>query len=51
MRWSRTGRSQYAIGGNAEAARLSGIDTRRQLMVTFTIAGMFYGIAAVMFAT
>jgi ribose/xylose/arabinose/galactoside ABC-type transport system permease subunit len=51
MRWSRTGRSQYAIGGNAEAARLSGIDTRRQLMVTFTIAGLFYGIAAVMFAT
>ena len=51
MRWSRTGRSQYAIGGNAEAARLSGIDTRRQLMVTFIVAGMFYGIAAVMFAT
>jgi ribose/xylose/arabinose/galactoside ABC-type transport system permease subunit len=51
MRWSRTGRSQYAIGGNAEAARLSGIDTRRQLMVTFLIAGVFYGIAAVMFAT
>ena len=24
MRWSRTGRSQYAVGGNAEAARLSG---------------------------
>ena len=51
MRWSRTGRSQYAIGGNAEAARLSGIDTRRQLMVTFIVAGVFYGIAAVMFAT
>ncbi len=51
MRWSRTGRSQYAIGGNAEAARLSGIDTRRQLMVTFIVAGMFYGIAAVLFAT
>jgi rhamnose transport system permease protein len=51
MRWSRTGRFQYAIGGNAEAARLSGIDTRRQLMVTFIVAGMFYGVAAVLFAT
>jgi len=51
MRWSRTGRFQYAIGGNAEAARLSGIDTRHQLMVTFIVAGMFYGVAAVLFAT
>ena len=31
MRYSRTGRSQYAVGGNAEAARLSGLDTRRIL--------------------
>jgi len=51
MRWSRAGRSQYAIGGNKEAARLSGIDTRRSLMITFTVAGLFYGVAAVMYAT
>jgi len=51
MRWSRTGRSQYGIGGNKEAARLSGIDVRRSLMKTFTIAGAFYGVAAVMYAT
>ena len=51
MRWSRSGRSQYAIGGNKEAARLSGIDVRRSLMKTFIIAGAFYGVAAVMYAT
>ena len=51
MRWSRTGRALYAVGGNAEAARLSGIDTRRTLMVTFIVAGAFYGIASAMFAT
>jgi ribose/xylose/arabinose/galactoside ABC-type transport system permease subunit len=51
MRWSRTGRSQYAVGGNREAARLSGLDTRRTVMTTFLIAGMFYGIASAMFAT
>ena len=51
MRWSRLGRSQYAIGGNKEAARLSGIDVRHSLMRTFIIAGGFYGVAAVMYAT
>jgi ribose/xylose/arabinose/galactoside ABC-type transport system permease subunit len=51
MRWSRDGRSQYAIGGNKEAARLSGIDVRGSLMKTFIIAGAFYGIGAAMYAT
>jgi ribose/xylose/arabinose/galactoside ABC-type transport system permease subunit len=51
MRYSRTGRSQYAVGGNAEAARLSGLDTRRIIMTTFVLSGAFAGIAAVMYAT
>ncbi|MFV2065247.1 MAG: ABC transporter permease [Chloroflexota bacterium] len=51
MHWSRMGRSQYAVGGNAEAARLSGLDTRHTLMITFIVAGLFYGIASAMFAT
>ena len=51
MRYSRTGRSQYAVGGNAEAARLSGLDTRRIVMTTFVLSGLFTGVASVMFAT
>jgi ribose/xylose/arabinose/galactoside ABC-type transport system permease subunit len=39
------------VGGNAEAARLSGLDTRRVIMVTFVLSGLMAGIAAVMFAT
>lgn len=51
MRWSRSGRAQYALGGNKEASRLSGLNVRRELMKTFIIAGGFYGVAAVMYAT
>jgi ribose/xylose/arabinose/galactoside ABC-type transport system permease subunit len=51
MRYSRTGRSQYAVGGNAEAARLSGLDTRHILMTTFLLSGLFTGIASIMYAT
>jgi ribose/xylose/arabinose/galactoside ABC-type transport system permease subunit len=51
MRYSRTGRSQYAVGGNAEAARLSGLDTRRIVVTTFILSGAFAGIASVMYAT
>jgi rhamnose transport system permease protein len=51
MRYSRRGRSQYAVGGNAEAARLSGLDSRRIVMTTFILAGAMTGVAAMMFAT
>lgn len=51
MRYSATGRSIYAVGGNAEAARLSGISTRRTIMTVFAIQGFFVGIASVLFAT
>lgn len=51
MRHSATGRSIYAVGGNAEASRLSGISHRRTIMTVFAIHGGFVGIAAVLFAT
>lgn len=51
MRYSRTGRSQYAVGGNAEAARLSGLDARRIVVSTFVLSGAFTGVASVMYAT
>jgi ribose/xylose/arabinose/galactoside ABC-type transport system permease subunit len=51
MRYSAVGRSIYAVGGNAEAARLSGISRRRTIMTVFTIHGVFVGIASVLFAT
>jgi ribose/xylose/arabinose/galactoside ABC-type transport system permease subunit len=51
MRLSATGRSIYAVGGNAEAARLSGINYERTIVKVFAIHGLFVGIAAVLFAT
>jgi ribose/xylose/arabinose/galactoside ABC-type transport system permease subunit len=51
MRLSATGRSFYAVGGNSEAARLSGIDKERTIVKVFAIHGFFVGIAAILFAT
>ena len=51
MRYTATGRAIYAVGGNAEAARLSGIARRRTIMTVFVIHGVFVGIASVLFAT
>lgn len=51
LRQSATGRSIYAVGGNAEAARLVGISPPRTVVMVFAIHGMFVGIAAVLFAT
>ncbi len=51
MRYSPTGRAIYAIGGNREAARLSGISEQRILMTVFILNGLMVGIAAILFAT
>jgi ribose/xylose/arabinose/galactoside ABC-type transport system permease subunit len=51
LRYSSTGRSIYAVGGNVEAARLSGINTRRVIMITFILNGLMVGICSLMLAT
>jgi fructose transport system permease protein len=42
------GRHVYAVGDNPEAARLTGINTRRVLFSVYTLAGLTYGIAALL---
>lgn len=42
----RFGRYVYAYGGNPEAAELSGIDTRRTVMLTFVVMGMLVAVSA-----
>jgi fructose transport system permease protein len=44
------GRHVYAVGDNPEAARLTGIKTKRVLLGVYTIAGLTYGIAAMLLA-
>ena len=42
------GRHVYAVGNNLEAARLSGIATPRVLLGVYVVAGMCYGLAALL---
>ena len=44
------GRQLYAIGGNAEAARLSGLPVRRNLVGVYSISGFLAGLAGLMLA-
>lgn len=43
------GRYIYAIGGNAEAARLSGINNKAVVLKVFALLGAFTGIAALIY--
>ncbi|MBK0417735.1 ABC transporter permease [Leucobacter sp. CSA1] len=43
-----TGRYFYAIGNNVEAARLSGVNTRRTLLFVYAVCGLFTAIGAVL---
>jgi ribose transport system permease protein/rhamnose transport system permease protein len=51
MRYSAPGRAIYAVGGNAEAARLCGISQPRTVVMVFALHGLFAGIAALLYAT
>ncbi|MGE0008458.1 MAG: ABC transporter permease [Parvibaculaceae bacterium] len=51
MRYSATGRSIYAVGGNGEAARAAGLSPERTCVLVFALHGLFAGIAALLFAT
>lgn len=46
--WNKTafGKNMYAVGGNAEAASVSGISVFKVTMGVFIMAGVFYGVGA-----
>lgn len=46
--WNKTifGKNMYAVGGNAEAATVSGISVFKVTMMVFIMAGIFYGCGA-----
>lgn len=46
LRETAPGRHIYAVGNNQEAARLTGIPTKRIMIAIYTGAGLIYGIAA-----
>lgn len=51
MGGTRLGRNIYAVGGNPESARLSGIPNRRVLMFVYTATGALAGLGGVVMAS
>src|SRR5262249_62244198 len=48
LRSTAGGRHIYAVGDNPEAARLTGIHTNRVLWCVYGVAGLLYGVAALL---
>jgi ribose transport system permease protein len=51
LTYRATGRNLYAIGGNPEVARLSGIDVRKYATLVYVAAGACAGIAGIALAS
>jgi rhamnose transport system permease protein len=51
LKFFASGREPYAVGGNAEAARLSGISERTVTVKVFFLNGLLVGVAAILYAT
>lgn len=49
MKYTSFGKSVYAIGGNREAAKVSGIKVKRNLTFIYMIAGVLSGVAALVY--
>ena len=51
LRHTRQGTNMYAIGGNPVAARVSGINVTKELILVYLYGGILYGIAGVLLAS
>ncbi|MFD5570819.1 ABC transporter permease/substrate-binding protein [Streptomyces cadmiisoli] len=51
LRRTYIGRSMYAIGGNEEAARLSGLRVKKQKLAIYAFSGLFAAIAGIVLAS
>ncbi len=50
LRYTVFGRDLFVIGSGIEVARLSGIKVRKTFYLVYSVAGLIYGVGAVMFA-
>ena len=51
LRFMRLGRHLYAVGGNAEAARLSGVNVKRVTLSAYVICSLFAACGALLLTT
>jgi ribose/xylose/arabinose/galactoside ABC-type transport system permease subunit len=49
LKYFRTGRSIYMVGGNPQAALMLGVDVKKVTFLAFTLGGLLCGIAALIF--
>jgi inositol transport system permease protein len=47
LKYTVYGRRTYAIGSNAQAARVSGVNVERHLLLVYAIAGLLSGLAGI----
>ena len=47
LNYTRYGKYTYAIGGNMQAARVSGINVERHLVIVYMIAGLLAGLGGI----
>ena len=48
LRFTTTGRKWYAIGGNVEVSRLSGVNVRRGRLLAFAAAGLIAAVGGIL---
>lgn len=48
--WNKTrlGKNMFAVGGNTEAAEVSGVNVTKTIMLVYLVAGILYGLAGVL---
>lgn len=51
MKYSTFAKKIYAIGNNANGARLAGIHVDKTIVITYLIAGVLFGVSSVIIAT
>ena len=46
--WNKTrfGKNLFAVGGNSEAAAVSGVNVGKMIIMVYVLAGLFYGLGA-----
>ncbi|MGI5850462.1 MAG: ABC transporter permease [Christensenellales bacterium] len=51
LKYTRIGRYAYAIGGNIEATKLSGVNTKKYMTILYCFSGLSAGLAGIIMAS
>lgn len=51
INYTRTGRQIYAVGSNVASAKISGINTKKTLLLVYTLMGSLSGLAGVLWVS